>query len=53
MRSSHEIAGQASKVLERGAWAGTSGYTKVSQPATWQLKSRNLVTMANQSNMTM
>ena len=32
MRSSHEIAGQASKVLEREAWAGPGGYTNGFQP---------------------
>ena len=28
---------QASKVLERVAWAGSGGYTKVSQPTPWLL----------------
>ena len=31
MRSSHKIAGQASKVIERGAGAGPCSYTKESQ----------------------
>ena len=30
---SHEIAGQALKVLEHGAWAGSGANTKVSQPS--------------------
>ncbi len=44
MRSYHEIAGQALKVPERGAWAGPGGYTKVSQPTPWCLRSRHKVT---------
>ncbi len=32
MKSSHEIMGQSSKVLDRGALAGPGGQTKVPQP---------------------
>ena len=50
LKSSYEIAVQSSKkVLERGAWAGPGGYTKVSHPTPWRLRSRHYVTMANQS----
>ncbi len=29
------------KGLERGAWAGPDGYTKVSQPIPWRLMSKH------------
>ncbi len=35
-------SGSRQKVLERGAWAGPSGYTKVSHPTPWRLRSRLL-----------
>ncbi len=49
IRNSHEIAGQVLKVLYSGAWAGYDGYTKVSQPTPWRLRSKHIITMANQS----
>ncbi len=36
-------------MLERGAWAGPGGSTKVSHPTPWRLRSRHWVTMAKQS----
>ncbi len=47
MRSSHDIVGQASKELERRAWANPGGYTKVSHPTpmmTWnQILSKMII----------
>ena len=36
-------------MLECGAWSGLGGYTKVSQPTPWRLRSKQKVTMTNQS----
>ncbi len=49
MRSSHDKASQATKVLERGAWAGPGSYIKLPQPTPWRLRSKHLVTMVNES----